>query len=507
MGMAIVAINNGTSLTITTNGAILGDDVGINARNYGTAGLTINVNDDVTGTTGDGIYAYNSANDVTASMVINQAAGTTTTGALYGINANNFGGSLTINALGTSIGIADDGIRARNHVGTTDLTITANNATGNDYGIDANNQGTGALTITTMGAITGTTDDGIRANNGSNGTNLTITVMAGSVVTGNDEGIDADNNGTGTSVLTINGTVNATNDEGIEFDDSSTSGAVTITVGATGVVTSGDDDAIEADADGVGDLTVIVDGRVVGDSDALDLDKDGTGNIIVVTGVGSYIRGVDFDGVETDISTAGGTTSITVNGTVVAGDNGIEADDDAVSGAMTITTGVGSSITADDSGIDADHDGTGALTITVSGIVRGGTDYGIKTQATAGDPTLITLNAGAVVSAASGNAIYNDAGDSTVTVNGGASVLGTIALGDGSDDLIFAGGDFTGVTLFDGGDDSDTADGFIDTLTFAGSSGAVDSSLFVNWEALVIGAGINDFLLQQYADNANDHYC
>ncbi|MCP4044777.1 MAG: autotransporter outer membrane beta-barrel domain-containing protein, partial [Gammaproteobacteria bacterium] len=48
------------------------------------------------------------------------------------------------------------------------------------------------------------------------------------------------------------------------------------------------------------------------------------------------------------------------------------------------------------------------------------------------------------------------------------------------------GGDFSGVTLFDGGDDSSIADGFIDRLTFSGVSGAVTSSSVVNWEALVL---------------------
>jgi len=164
----IFALNNaGTSLTITTNGTVIGDNDGIDARNSGTAGLTINANANVTGETDQGINAYNSANDVSASLEINQAVGTITMGALNGIFADNFGGSLTINAYGTSIGTAEDGIFADNNVGTTDLTIIANIATGGDDGIDARNFGTGALSITTTGLITGTADDGIFARNGS----------------------------------------------------------------------------------------------------------------------------------------------------------------------------------------------------------------------------------------------------------------------------------------------------------------------------------------------------
>ena len=156
-----------------------------------------------------------------------------------------------------------------------------------------------------------------------------------------------------------------------------------------------------------------------------------------------------------------------------------------------MTINAGGTITAMEDGIDARSTPTEAIAITVSGVTTGGGAgyYGIMTTTGAMGTTTITLDAGAVVSATSGNAIFNDEGDSTTTVNTGASVLGAITLNDGSDDLIFAGGDFAGVTLFDGGDDSDVADGFIDTLTFAGSSGAVDGSLIVNWEALVIGAG------------------
>ncbi len=45
-------------------------------------------------------------------------------------------------------------------------------------------------------------------------------------------------------------------------------------------------------------------------------------------------------------------------------------------------------------------------------------------------------------------------------------------MNDGSDDLTFAGGDFTGVTSFDGGDDTGTGDEFSpsDVLVIEGNS-------------------------------------
>jgi len=92
------------------------------------------------------------------------------------------------------------------------------------------------------------------------------------------------------------------------------------------------------------------------------------------------------------------------------------------------------------------------------------------------------LEAGAIVGGASGMAIQNNYGDSVTTVETGAAVLGNISLGGGSDNLTFAGGDFSGVTLFDGGNG-------LDALSFIGSSGGVAGATIVNLETVLIGAG------------------
>ncbi|MBL4622528.1 MAG: hypothetical protein JKY89_09025, partial [Immundisolibacteraceae bacterium] len=65
-----------------------------------------------------------------------------------------------------------------------DLTINAAAVSGAKYGVNARNIGSGALTITTSGAVTGTNDDGIYARNA--GTDLTINAAS---VTGGIRGI------------------------------------------------------------------------------------------------------------------------------------------------------------------------------------------------------------------------------------------------------------------------------------------------------------------------------
>ncbi|NOZ32744.1 MAG: autotransporter outer membrane beta-barrel domain-containing protein [Alphaproteobacteria bacterium] len=486
-----------TDLTINAQGAVQGETYGVDARNNGTGVLSITTQA-VTGTNNVGIYALN-YNAVSTNLTINAQGAVQ--GGTIGVDARNNGtGALSITTTGVVTGTDRDGIFADND--GTSITIDALGAVmGGEDGIDARNYGDGELSITTTGAVTGQLFEGIDAINSSAGTDLTVTVNAGSVVSGQRYGIFATNLGSGPTMITINGAVNSVDRESVQVQDSATAGAMTITVGATGSVNSDNDDGINADSYGVGDLSVTVFGSVTGGgADGIDITKydSGTGNIIVLTGMGSSVSGTS-EGIETDNEAAGGTTLITVNGTVIGGQEGIEADNDPGSGAITIITGAGSSVTGGFDGIDADNDGDGALTITVNGSVTGGTGIGINAR---GDgalgATTITLNAGATVSATSGQAIFNDAGDSTTTVNGGASVAGTIVLGDGSDSLAFNGGDFSGVTLFDGGDDIDVADTFIDTLTFAGSNGALIGANVINWENVVIDTGSTI----SFADNA-----
>ena len=85
---------------------------------------------------------------------------------------------------GTITGNGSDGIGATNSATGTDLTITTGvgDVSGYDNGIEADNFGSGALSITTgVGAITGNGSNGIGANNSSNGTDLTITTGGGDV--------------------------------------------------------------------------------------------------------------------------------------------------------------------------------------------------------------------------------------------------------------------------------------------------------------------------------------
>src|SRR4051794_31535406 len=89
-------------------------------------------------------------------------------GGYRGIKAKNYGtGALTITATGTVTGTSGDGINARSGPNGTDLTIDAAAVSGGKYGILARKYGTGVLSVTTTGTVTGSNGAGISARNNS----------------------------------------------------------------------------------------------------------------------------------------------------------------------------------------------------------------------------------------------------------------------------------------------------------------------------------------------------
>ncbi len=112
----------------------------------------------------------------------------------------------------------------------------------------------------------------------------------------------------------------------------------------------------------------------------------------------------------------------------------------------------------------------------VSGTILGGDDA-----------DTITVQAGSV------NGVDAGAGNDSLSYVGG-TVNGVIQGGLGSDTLTVSGtADLSTVSLLDGGDDASSGDGQIDTITFAGSSYSISSSLLANWEQVVVEGGTLSF--------------
>ncbi|WP_320338155.1 autotransporter outer membrane beta-barrel domain-containing protein [Enterobacter asburiae] len=158
---AVWALSNLGKLDIASTGALTstGDfSMGVRADNFSGTDVNINVND--------------------------------VSGSYRGISVTNAGtGSSVIKSSGKVIafGVQGTGINALN--AGKDLTIDANVVSGTVIGIDAQNDGTGALSVITRGAVTGTAEYGIRALNTGNGP-VDVTISTGSSVQGGLAGID-----------------------------------------------------------------------------------------------------------------------------------------------------------------------------------------------------------------------------------------------------------------------------------------------------------------------------
>ncbi len=467
--------NTGTNLTIGT-AAVTGGDDGIQANNRGAGSLSVTATGQVTGG-GDGISAYN-APASSGGLTIQAAA---VTGGNNGISATNAGsGALSITTTGAVVGTGSRGILVSNS--GTDLTIRAAAVTGSTRGILANNFGSGALSITTTGHVIGQNDDGINASNTAAGTALTIATAA---VTGDQDGIRARNSGSGALSVMATGTVTGgTGYDGIFASNSNAGTALTV---ETAMVTGGKR-GIYAINSGSGALLITASGTVTGTANdgivANNSSNAGTDVTIAAEAVTGSNRGIFA------VNQGSGAMSITASGAVTGtSGEGILATNNG-SGALTI---VAAAVTGSSTGIAANNGINGGVSITVSGDVTGGTGVGISTYADRNKAVNITLNAGSTVRATSGIAI-NDSngmgggGDATVRVNAGSAIVGAIRLRDGSDTIVLAGGDVTGVTSFDGGDDSSVGDGFVDVVRVTGTTSLAGGNV-TNFEKLEVASG------------------
>jgi outer membrane autotransporter protein len=418
----------GTDLTIDVEG-VSGGDRGIYAFNAGSGALTITAGGDVTGEGRDGIWALNGGyfGPPNGTDLTIETAGVT--GAEDGIYARNYAtGALSITTAGAVTGQAGSGIRAQNgrYGYGTDLSITAGgDISGGASGIDADNNGTGALTIIASGAVTGTSWAGIGARN--QGTDLRIEA---SEVSGQYVGIYADNDGTGALTTKATGAVTSTNSDGIRADNGFL--GTDLTIEATDV--SGGRSGIGADNYGGGALTITATGRVTGaNGSGIRVRNDGTDLTIEASEVSGR-----YDGIEARNRGTGALT-ITATGAVTGQeDDGIHARNSGTyyGGAGTdLTVTAEATVSGGDDGIEAISLGTGVLTITAADTVTGASGNGIYASIGnyyGGAGTDLTIDAEAGVSGGEGGIGALNGGTGTLTITAAGAVTGTTGAGIGA---------------------------------------------------------------------------
>lgn len=322
----------------------------------------------------------------------------------------------------SSMNGTEDVIVAHNS-GTGSLSITSSGVlTGGDSGIDATNDGAGELRITTTGIVTGIEERGINAfNRDESGTNLIITTAA---VNG---GISAVNYGRGTLSLTSNDTVSGgifARQRGVDMD-------------VTTAEVTNQLDAITAANQGTGDLRITSRGPVSSDTGTgIRATNDGK-NLTITTGkVTARFGGIDAT------NRGGGALTITSSDEVSASRNGsssfsagIRASNNGTSLTLTTdkVTGLGFGIYAEKNGY-----GFGVLSITSRDEVKGLERVGVYAQNRGG--TDLTINTASVSGGIDGVDAYNY-GSGELSVTSTARVNGT------SDTGVFAYNASTGSDL------------------------------------------------------------
>ncbi|CAM5771719.1 hypothetical protein LMIY3S_03603 [Labrys miyagiensis] len=322
------------------------------------------------------------------------------------------GGAVTVSTEpGFGLATTGDGFHISSSGGISFTDDNQSSIAGDTNGIWTSNVGTGALTITSTGTVTGTSDSG--ASSGiyayNEGTDLTVNAAD---TRGSQYGIYAQNNGTGAVAVTSTGTATSTTYAAIAVYNTGTD----LTVDA--VDTTGDSYGIYTSNQGTGGVTINSTGTATGTAD---------------TGIYAYNDGADLT--INAVDTAGGSTGISVwNSSLSRGEVTINSTGTATgttyAGIYAWSYGTAITINAVDTmggyfGIAADNYGMGALTITSTGTATGTTYYGILAYNELGS-TDLTINA---ANAAGG--IYGIYADNRGTGDTNVMVSGTATGGDG----------------------------------------------------------------------------
>ena len=207
---------------------------------------------------------------------------------------------------------------------------TTGSAGGN--GIDARHYGTGALSITTNGSITATSD-AIYARTDSVSGAMTIMATAAITASGdNEDGINANHDGTGALSITTAGAIMSTGSGGRGIFASTTSRATTVTITSTGAITS-TGNAIGTTHVGSDDITITTAAITTsGDHNsqgiiANTLSSSSANNITITTN-GVVTARTAGSGIYASMNNTGatGTIRIDANADVIAGNFGIRVD-------------------------------------------------------------------------------------------------------------------------------------------------------------------------------------
>ena len=275
------------AITITQDGGTLSSSLGyaIYALNVADGGINITQN---AGTSSGGTYGFQVTNQGSGNVAIAQASAGLISGGEYGIYAVNEGGSVdsgsvNITTAGTVAGdgmagiyVTDQGIMTNGQ----DITITQNGGTitsQSGYGIQATNYGTGVLSITTNGTVTGGGADGIYAQNATGTTGDMTINQTGGTITGTAQGIYAENYGTGAVNITTAGDVEGVMQRGLLVNNYANGGDVNIAQTA-GTIRATNSQGVYVNNASAGDVNITqTAGTISGSQNGISVENPGNG--------------------------------------------------------------------------------------------------------------------------------------------------------------------------------------------------------------------------------------
>ena len=494
------------SVTLTGTATLARSGTAIMATSSGTGNITLRV-------------AVVTASHADATAIMATGSGTSvsvsTNGAVSGgkvaiVARNTSLGSVSVTTSGSVTSSSGNAIMVS---GSGNLTVnTSGNVTGNNFGIHAETGGTlaGNLQISANALVTGTTMAGILAKK-TNGGSLSVSAGA---VTGQTNGVHAMHGGAGGSTVNTTGAVTGQT-SGI---NTMHTGTGALSVNTSGAVIGRSANGIDAMHSGSGTITVNATGTVTGQTNGINAMHSGSGAIAVNTN-GPIIGTTEY-GLNVSNGANGRNITVSTTSNVSGAKGGILIVNNGRGSIDVRTSAAVSTSSAGGHGISLTHSGTGNVSVTVAGSVMGGDDSaGIHARANSGSVNIV-LNSGAAIGSTDNMAISNGSGNSSVTVNSGATLSGSVKLGAGTDTMTIMGGNLGSFDL-DGGSDSGT-DRSIDVLTFASGSASLSANRLLNWERMVVASGatmtstrsisveINEFNLKGTLSlqdgQANDHF-
>ncbi len=400
------------------------NDQPINGLTINVDDVTVNVGDAATPvdilTDGDGLV-FLSSGDVGQRFTVFNSAST-----IYGANGvilNNTGaGGVTGLVEGSIDGGGVGVLIEQGGLGVVDLTVADV-----DNGVAINVlAGGGDVNFVSTGTVSelDANENAINLNVDAAATSNVALTLNNVVATtdGGSDGINADHDGVGDLTIVTNGAFTAY-DNGFDIDrygagadGAGADGDITITT--NGDVTTLDGDAFNIDHDGDGDITIVTNALVSAGDEGFEVDHDGTGDINITANGDLYSREgeifeVDHDGM--------GDILIVTNGAVDSAYGAFDVNHDGT-GDIVITTNGDINVTGGDEGVDVDHDGEGNISVTVNGAITVADDDAFYLDHD-GVGDVVALVTGDVVSAGADAVELSSSGTANfdITVNGSLS--------------------------------------------------------------------------------------